>query len=175
MVNKNTLLVNIFAGPGVGKSTFMAGLFYELKMYGVECEMAPEYVKDKIWEGSTKILDNQLYVTANQYHRLFRLSGKVDVIVTDSPLLLGLYYGQKESAPYKDMVLDLHNKFDSINIVLDRIHRYSVNGRMQSHVEAITIDEKINKIVNTYCYNIYRIKPERESVNEIKELIISKI
>ena len=41
---KNTLLVNLYAGPGAGKSTGAAYIFAKLKMAGVDCE----YVSEKI-------------------------------------------------------------------------------------------------------------------------------
>ena len=30
-MNKNTLIINLYGGPGAGKSTFMANIFYRLK------------------------------------------------------------------------------------------------------------------------------------------------
>lgn len=40
-------VINLFAGPGSGKSTTCAGVFSKLKLAGVNCEMALEYAKDK--------------------------------------------------------------------------------------------------------------------------------
>ena len=39
---KNTLIVNLFGGPGTGKSTLMARIFSELKVQGYDCEMVTE-------------------------------------------------------------------------------------------------------------------------------------
>ena len=46
------IVINLFAGPGVGKSTTAARVFAELKLKGVNCEMALEFAKDKVWEES---------------------------------------------------------------------------------------------------------------------------
>ena len=39
---KNTLLVNLYAGPGAGKSTGAAYIFAKLKMAGIDCEYVSE-------------------------------------------------------------------------------------------------------------------------------------
>ena len=36
---KKTLFVNLFGGPGTGKSTLCAAVFSELKRRGIDCEM----------------------------------------------------------------------------------------------------------------------------------------
>ena len=82
---KNTLVVNLFGGPGCGKSTLMAGIFHQLKIQGYDCEMVTEFAKDIVWEERTELLKEQIYVFTNQNYRLFRVNGKVDIIITDSP------------------------------------------------------------------------------------------
>ena len=49
---RKTLVINLFGGPGVGKSTMCASIFSKLKILGFECEMATEYVKDIVFEES---------------------------------------------------------------------------------------------------------------------------
>jgi len=40
-----TKVINLFAGPGAGKSTTAAGLFAEMKRANVDVELVTEYVK----------------------------------------------------------------------------------------------------------------------------------
>ena len=56
---KKTIFVNLFGGPSTGKSTLCASIFSELKIKGVDCEMALEYVKDLVWEESFEKIKNQ--------------------------------------------------------------------------------------------------------------------
>ena len=63
---------------------------------GVNTELVTEFAKDLTWEERKDALKNQLYVSGNQAFRLSRLNGKVDVVITDSPLPLGLFYLPKE-------------------------------------------------------------------------------
>jgi len=100
------LLINLFAGPGTGKSTTMAGVFSELKLRGVNCEMAPEFAKEKVWEKSVNILENQIYVFGKQYNTIHRLLGQVDIIITDSPLLLSSIYGTNETKLFHQLPND---------------------------------------------------------------------
>ena len=81
-------------GPGSGKSTTAAEMFAELKKRGVSCELITEYVKQWAWRG-TPITDwDDIYITAKQLRRESACYGKVDYIITDSPLWLGAIYEQ---------------------------------------------------------------------------------
>ena len=80
---KNTLIVNLFAGPGAGKSTGATYIFAKLKMAGIDCEYVSEYAKDRVWQDDQFPLQHcQLYVIGKQCLKIERLLGKVDVIIT---------------------------------------------------------------------------------------------
>ncbi len=131
-----TLVVNLYGSPGTGKSTTCAGVFYHLKRAGVNCEMAREFAKDKVWEESYKVLSDQIYVFGKQNHKLHRLNGKVDVIITDSPLPNSIFYDSSRSECFKDLVLETHFKYDNMNIFLSRVKEYNPAGRLQTEEEA---------------------------------------
>ena len=97
--------MNLFGGPGSGKSTFMANLFYHLKCRGVEVEMAPEFAKDLVWEERVQYFDEQIYIFAKQLHRINRVNGKVDVCISDSPLQ-NFYIYLKEEYPELKSIID---------------------------------------------------------------------
>jgi len=52
------IVVNFFAPPGHGKSTFAALVFSKLKMLGVNCELVSEFAKDMVWEEDYVALAN---------------------------------------------------------------------------------------------------------------------
>lgn len=143
----STIITNFFAGPGTGKSTTMGGVFYLLKSAGVRCEMATEYAKDKVWEKSTHTLDNQIYVFGKQHHRIWRLLDQVEVVITDSPLLLSLYYGNRESDTFKRLVLEEHNRLNNYNVFLAREKPFDPVGRLQNEAQAKAIDEELKSIL----------------------------
>lgn len=146
---KQTLVINLIGGPGSGKSTCASGIFYQLKKLGVNCELALEFAKDKVWEESLKILDDQLYVFGKQYHRLFRLNGKVDVIITDSPLLVSILYNKAPSEYFDKLVVEQYHTFNNLLFFIDRAETYQTEGRLQTKDESMELDYIMKHILLT--------------------------
>lgn len=148
---KDTLICNLYGGPGVGKSSYSAGLFYELKLLGYNAELVREYAKDRTWLEDYQTLANQSYVTAKQIHRQWTCSGKVDVIVTDSPILLGIaYQGHGCTPSFAPWLLEVYNQFRNVSFVLTRntdAHPYNPKGRRQTEDEAIAKDAEIKALL----------------------------
>lgn len=144
---KKTLFVNLFGGPGTGKSTLCASIFSELKRKGVDCEMALEYVKDLVWEESFEKIKNQVYIFGKQQNRLFRLDGKVDVVITDSPLLNSIVYYKGNNPHFSDVVMFEFKKLNSLNYYLVRTFEYVDNGRMQSLEQAKQVDRDYKELI----------------------------
>lgn len=145
---KKTLFINLFGGPGCGKSTLCASIFTELKIKGVDCEMALEYAKDVVWEESFSKLKNQIYIFGKQHLRINRLLGKVDVVITDSPLINSIVYDATENSYLKSLVLYEFSKLNTINYYLTRATEYNPNGRMQTADDAIKVDNFYKKLLD---------------------------
>ena len=142
------LVVNLFGGPGVGKSTLAAGIFCRLKRRGFNVELVTEYAKDLTWEKNHCKLGNQLRVFAEQYHRLQRLNGQVDIAITDAPLLASIAYAGPELPPsFAALVADMHRELGGINILLHRTGPYQAAGRLQAEVEALALDRVIEGVL----------------------------
>ena len=174
-MNKDTLVVNFFGGPGTGKSTTMAHCFAELKWKNIDCEMCTEYAKDKVWEGSEHVLENQFYVSGKQYHKLKRLEGKVEVILTDSPILLGLIYGNREPRAFKDLLVEYHKTFNNLNIFLKRVKPFHQNGRLQDEESARAIDEELYNFVGSQRGDFLETPATRENIGSIVSIIENKL
>nr|DAE52051.1 MAG TPA: MutS-like protein [Bacteriophage sp.] len=142
-------VINLFAGPGSGKSTTCAGVFSKLKLAGINCEMALEYAKDKVWEQSFHTLDNQIYIFGKQLHRLWRLKDQVDLVITDSPLLFSIIYDKTCNEKFRDLVLDQFNQFENINYFITRGNTYNPKGRMQTLEESIDLDCRIASLLDS--------------------------
>lgn len=135
------IVINLFAGPGAGKSTTAAGLFFLMKQAGFKVELVHEYAKQMVWEERQNILTDQLYLTAKQNRCLERLRNKIDFVITDSPLLLGRIYASPDYyTAYKTLLLQLWHSYDNVNFFLKRLKPYVPLGRNQSECQAVQLD-----------------------------------
>ncbi len=154
-----TKVINFIGGPGSGKSTFAYRLMAHFKINGVSCEYTGEYAKEKVWDDHLKIFDNQLLVFAQQQHRLHRLLGKVDYIITDSPLVQFVYYleeftpeEEKKSErfqAFKKLIWAEFHSFANINFFMKRPSEFSNEGRYQDPQKALAIDAAIMEVLKT--------------------------
>ena len=171
---KETLVVNLLGGPGVGKSTLTAAVFAKLKDAGVDCEMASEFAKELVWEQRNETFKDELYIFAKQAHRLFRLNGKVDVVITDRPLILTCFYAQSDKA-LSDFCYDRFTKYNNLNYLLIREKIYNPNGRNQTEDEAKSIDNATKHMLERFGIPYKEVEGRMESadiiVKEILEIL----
>ncbi|MFN7972024.1 MAG: AAA family ATPase [Acidobacteriota bacterium] len=141
-------VINLFGGPGAGKSTTAAGLFHLMKLEHLKVELVTEYAKEVTWERRHDLLSDQLYIFAKQHRRLVRLRGEVDYVVTDAPLLLSAVY-REDSYPlvFEQLVLEFWNAFDNCSFALERVKPYEKLGRRQTEQEAKQVDTRVEKVL----------------------------
>ncbi len=169
------LVVNLFGAPSAGKSTGAAYIFSRLKMLGVNCELVTEFAKAKTWENGNDVLNDQLYVFAKQAHSLYRLKDKVDVIITDSPLLLSLVYGQPHYPHFDELVKSVFYEYENVNYYLMRTKTYSRVGRSQTEVESNEIGDAILDMLQATGNDFYCRKGNEAGYKEIVDEICDRI
>ena len=170
----DTLVINLTGGPGTGRSTLSANLFAKLKIAGVDVELAPEYVKDLVWEESFKKIGNQIYIFAKQHNRLYRLKNKVKVIITDSPLLNSIVYYNDNNPHFEPLVIWEFKAMNNLTFYLERSFEYVQNGRMQDIEGAKKVDDTYKNLLDKYEIDYTSIRSPY-NVDSIVESIISKI
>ena len=149
-----TIVINLIGSPGTGKSTLASELFSKMKWQGYDVELVSEYAKELVWEERTETFKNELYLFAKQHHRMFRLNNKVKYIITDRPLILSLFYNEKygdKSEEFKNIVLHEINKFNNVNIFLNRTKPYVEKGRNQTEEESDEFSKLMFDIVSKYA------------------------
>ena len=150
------LNIQLYAGPGTGKSTSAAGLFYQMKTDGKRVELIQEFAKDLTYGKDYVKLSDQLHILGEQHHRMFRMRDNVDFIIHDSPFIQGLIYMNKndEHLPqeeFTDFCLKLYNSYNNLNIFLVRdndAHPYQEYGRSQKLHEAEDKDRQIKALLD---------------------------
>jgi adenylate kinase family enzyme len=170
-----TLIVNLFAGPGAGKSTLAAKIFAELKERDVNCELVVEYAKDLTWEKRHTALKVQPYVFGKQLMRIERVLNQVDCIITDSPILLSSFYaGKNYPRSFNDYVLACFNEYNNYNLFVNRKKKYNPRGRNQTEEEAKVLDNEILNFLKEKNIPLHTITTGSTSsltrfINTIKE------
>lgn len=166
---KKATVINLYGGPGCGKSTAAAYIFAKLKMVGVSCELVTEFAKDKTWENNSKALHCQPYVFGEQCYRMDRCADQVDVIITDSPLLLSALYNEdKDLEPeFTKVVIKKFNTFTNYNFFLKRWKKYCNIGRLQTEEQAIEIDNKIKSMLTSNKISFDEVEGRSDGFEEI--------
>lgn len=150
-----TTVISLFSGPSAGKSTTAARLYSCLKDKKVSVELVREYAKDYAWEGRKIDPLTQLHLLGEQSARESLLYGKVEFVITDSPLILSSFYHLHYFG--KDYLWGAISGFmqhanergvQFRNIFLDRTKEYDPNGRFETEEEAIIIDQKLREYLD---------------------------
>ena len=185
MENRKTLIVNLFGGPCAGKSITAAGVFHKLKTLHYNTEIVSEYAKELHWIEDFNTLKCQIYVTAEQIFRTYRLCGKVDVIITDSPIMLGAYYAEVYPGAFgvtdnwQKWLLEIFNSdsWENLNIFIERNDNfeYIQAGRYQDENGAKQADIGIEEILTRKGVHFEKKLAGDSLVDEIVSMIENKI
>ena len=171
------ILVNILGAPSAGKSTGAAYVFSKLKLKGINAELVTEYAKDKVWENNLGALDNQAYMFGQQYYKIDRCADKVDVVVTDSPLILSVLYNRSSllGEEFNNVVAKVHKSYNSLNYLLKRTKPYNPVGRVQTEKESDGLMSTLADILDRYEIQYEVLNGDIESYNKIIEKVIEEL
>lgn len=169
-------IINLFAGPCVGKTTIASGLFYEMKIKDYNVELVQEFAKKLVFENRTDILNtDQLYVLANQHRNLLvkTFNKSLDYIIMESPFLLSNIYFNELSLYnfdlFQKLTLDLFTKYNNINFYLNRNYdnKYDENGRIHNEVESRLIDAQILNYLKNNDIEFIRFDTNENTIKNI--------
>lgn len=166
---KQTTVINIFAGPSAGKTGCAWIIGGELKKRSQSVEYVSEYAKELVWDENYELLKNQKHVHAEQTKRIKRLLGKVSYIVTDSPVLLGIIYGRENGVDIERDAVDFHNSTQSLNLFLERNEQTFENeGRVHDLKQSKQIDRQIKRLLSEFGVE-YQVVNHENVINIIKQ------
>lgn len=157
----DTIVINLLGGPGAGKTTCAWLIASELKKLGIVTEYVSEVAKEYVWDNNLSVLNGSLSsqrkLLEEQDKRVQRLIGKVEAIVTDSPILINPIYLKEENREYNAEIIQRFKQQKNINIFVKRGKSFEIEGRIHSHEESQKIDEKIINLLtsNNLYYESY--------------------
>lgn len=165
--DKHTIVINAFAGPGAGKTTSCLEVAEKLKKQGFVTEYVQEYAKELVYDNNLIMLDghyeHQFAILNEQMKRINRLYGKVDFIVTDSPILLNNTYLNEDKntevySAYSDSVNKLYGLYNNFNYFVERdTSVFEKEGRIHNLEQSIAIDNELKNMLhnNQIDFDIY--------------------
>lgn len=178
-MKSHPLVVNLYGGPGSGKSTAAAMIYSKLKMQHLEVELVTEFAKDLTYEERFHDLGNQIYVFGEQYRRMDRLFGSVDIIITDSPLLLSCIYSENPLYKnYLDILIRRVSEYVdryAINVLLQRESDYKESGRKESMTEAEEIHMNIENMLKEEEIDYINVLSNPVHIGILAQYILDKI
>ena len=170
---KNTILINIYGGPGAGKSTTAAGVFYELKKNGYDCGLVTEMATELVYDEAFNVMNDQIYLFGEQWHRTFRMLGKVDFIVTDSPLLMNIVYNRVKDEDFDKFIYSRIHKLKSLDFFINRSDAFSKVGRIHNLEQSKEVDKTIKELAKNNGIKLIELEQEN-SITEIVKIVLNK-
>lgn len=151
------ILIDLYGGPGAGKTTLSFYLMYRLKLAGVRAELVGEAAREHHIYDSTPgsvappLLDNQVLLAGQQFERILRLQRhNFEVAVNDSPLIQGMLYceGQAYYDHLMKTIRSLEPYFETYKIMVNpRPGSYDPESRVQrTEKEARALDKTVRKL-----------------------------
>jgi len=172
----NAEIISILGAPGVGKSTFAAKLFAEMKIRGVNVEICTEFIKDKIWENHTMALSNQLYIFSSQYFKLCCVADKADIVISDGALITEPIYNNYEEPMRSHLNLLVHDVETHFNnhyyFIRHSENEYKDFGRLHSKEESKEKENLLIKFLNENKVSFKMISNNDEGINTVLENFI---
>lgn len=171
------VIINLFGPPSSGKSTVAAGLFFLMKINKMRVELVNEFAKELVLEGRESIFGEQNYIFAEQVRRQQRLRGGYDFAVTDSPILLPLFYELRETPMenrnpnFPGLVMKEFEKYTNFNYLLKRRHVFETVGRRHDETQSEVIDGELRGFLSARNIEVM----ELEASPRTPEIILADI
>lgn len=155
-------VINFYGGAGIGKSTIAADIYSKLKRRGYKTELVGEFAKWLWYQNATDIVEDQLYLFAEQAHRTRTLARyDIDFAVCDSPLPLNIIYNREPTEAFDALVMQEFGRYDNINYLLRRNDEFlSIDGRKETDLaQAKEKDEQVVAMLDKWAVPYTVIAP----------------
>lgn len=181
-VKGKTLNVNLYAGPGFGKSVTAALLYAALKLRGIHAELVSEYAKELVYMDELRG-KSQREIMREQLRRQGLLQGRTTVVVTDSPTPMSLVYalrlgaqGEELEALYRQQREGTEGWYN-MDVLLHRTitpETFEQEGREQDLPGCLDMHEAITAFVRTHSPNHVEL-PVDLALSGLTALVLARL
>lgn len=167
--------IGIIGGPGVGKTTLSAGIFYQLKTAGYNVELAPELIKYKVYQGadfSKPGFDILNTLEQMKLEEAIEQSDKhghsLEFLICEAPLCNGYFYASfynkiNECQVLKQIAVEKIKTYDLLIFVRKMRHqKYVQIGRKESASEAEKLEEHIRQELKAINCSVLIIETDHQ-------------
>ena len=137
--------INLWGGPNTGKSTLAYRLCAAFKSHHRDIEYIHEEIKLDAYAGKVPTSFDPLVIFSRQLGAEDSHLRHVQVIVSDSPILMNAaysaYYGFDGADELRSLAEKFERRFPSTNLYLPRQFKYQPKGRFQAEEEIASIDQ----------------------------------
>ncbi len=162
--------INIYGGPGVGKSTLAARIYSDLRRRLSSIELVQEVVKQYVYAGRTLKPWDYVHIFGQQFEaEHLPLSAGVKTIITDSPLFLQCIYADRCDSPVYEPLVDICRMFDkeysvmNLLVLHSKATPYETLGRWQDKDGASKVGKIIKDALDTHLIDYIPINPMDDS------------
>jgi len=166
-----TIHINLFGGPGVGKSTLALRLATYFKLKGVSVDLTMEFAKECVYDKNFDVLKDQFYIAGEQHKRMKRLDNSVTIAIHDSPFIMGLTYCTVDEyhKSFETFMFNQFLKYNNYNIFLqnNKLIEFENENRIQNEYEAYLVSRNIQLMLDTLGVDHYSHINNDELYNRI--------
>ena len=174
-------VINLFAGPGTGKTTLCYELLAAMKKQGLRVEHVRDIPREEVYWESWRELDDHLIQLAKIQSAINMHRPHCDYLVVESPVLMRLAYlptvnerqpmnGEKAIS---QLALALHQQEDNLDVLLVRNPEfgYDQRGRDQNEAQALERSRITEDIVARHAPSHLRVMAGKDGIDSILQAL----
>lgn len=157
-MKNNIRRINFFGAPSAGKSVLATELFVHCKKLARNCEVVNELAREWAYVDRSIQSMDQIYLFASQMNREDTLlsRSKVQFVISDSPLMLNLFYSKRQNhefrLPLEQLSRIFDQKYESINFFcpLNESYVFHNEGRHFDYEESKMFSDQMKSFLDEY-------------------------